>query len=143
MNQAGGNLGPSILNQLVDSKKFHVTVISRESSTATFPGDVAVRKANFESQASLEAALKGQDGVISTVGTTGLAGQKTLVDAAVAAGVKRFLPSEFGSDTRDPKTYEVIGSLFKSKIAVVDYLKTKENTPMSWSAIVTGPFLDW
>jgi uncharacterized protein YbjT (DUF2867 family) len=118
-------------------------VVSRESSTATFPPGITVRKADFESQASLEAAFKGQDGVVSTVGTSGLAGQKALVDAALAAGVKRFIPSEFGSCTRDPKTAEVLGFMFAGKIAVVDYLKTKENTPMSWSGIVTGPFFDW
>jgi len=48
-----------------------------------------------------------------------------LIDAAKAAGVKRFVPSEFGSDTTNPKVLEILGLLAEKKQAV-DYLKTKE-----------------
>ena len=38
--------------------------------------------------ASLTSALRGQDAVVSTVGNAGFLGQKVVIDAAVAAGVK-------------------------------------------------------
>ena len=56
-------------------------------------------RANYDSAKSLKAAFQGQDAVISLVGGTALGDQNKLIDAAIAAGVKRFLPSEYGSDT--------------------------------------------
>ncbi len=44
----------------------------------------------------------GLETVISTVGTEGLLGQIEVIKAAKAAGVKRFVPSEFGLDTTAP-----------------------------------------
>jgi ribosomal protein S9 len=42
--------------------------------------------------------LPGVDVVISVVGGAGLQGQLKAVEAAKAAGVKRYIPSEFGVD---------------------------------------------
>jgi hypothetical protein len=53
-------------------------------------------KVDLSSMNSVTAAFEGQDAIASTVGTAGLASQSVLVDAAVAAGVKRFLLSDFG-----------------------------------------------
>lgn len=41
----------------------------------------------------------GQDAVVSMITITALAEQQKVANAAIAAGVKLFLPSEFGSDT--------------------------------------------
>lgn len=102
--QASGSLGGPVLNALVKSGKFNVTVVKRPSSSATFPDLVTVRTADLSSVDSVTAAFEGQDAVVSTVGTAGLPGQGVLVEAAVAANVKRFLPSDFGSDIANPKT---------------------------------------
>lgn len=93
-----------MLNALVKSGKFNVTVVKRPSSSATFPDLVTVRTADLSSVDSVTAAFEGQDAVVSTVGTAGLPGQGVLVEAAVAANVKRFLPSDFGSDIANPNT---------------------------------------
>jgi len=65
-----------------------------------------------------------------------------LIDAAKAAGVKRFVPSEFGSDTTNPKVLEILGLLAEKKQAV-DYLKTKEGDGFEWTSLITGALLDW
>lgn len=44
----------------------------------------------------------GRDIVLSAVGTAGLPGQLMHIEAAVAAGVKRYVPSEFGLDSGAP-----------------------------------------
>ena len=44
----------------------------------------------------------GIDAIISVVGSLALATQIGYIDAAVEAGVKRFIPSEFGCDTQAP-----------------------------------------
>lgn len=91
---------------------------------------------------SLATAFKGQDAVISIVGTSGFADQAKIIDAAVSAGVKRFFPSEFGSDTSNADVRAIV-PIFNGKRQVVDYLKTKESGTFSWTALITGPFFDW
>ncbi|KAF1999123.1 isoflavone reductase family protein-like protein CipA [Amniculicola lignicola CBS 123094] len=137
---ASGNLGPAILNAFLKSS-FNVSVLSRESSTATFPDNVKVIKADYDSPESLTAALKGQDAVVSLYASAAIGDQTKLIDAAIAAGVKHFIPSEYGSNTTNPKLVEVV-PVFAGKVATVNYLKSKESV-INWSAIVTGPFFDW
>ena len=64
--------------------------------------------------------------------------QKKVIDAAIKAGVKRFLPSEFGSNTKNKKGQELV-PIFKNKVQIVDYLKTKK---ISWTVVATGPIID-
>ena len=42
---------------------------------------------------------------MSLVGAAALTQQKGAIDAAAEAGVKRFIPSEFGCDTQAPYLY--------------------------------------
>lgn len=112
---ASGHLGGFILDRLLASK-FNVQVIKREGSTSTVPDQVKVVEAHFEDLGSLTAALTGQDVVVSTGGDQGLMGQKPLVDASIAAGVKRFIPSNFGSNMSNPNTRKL--SVFQTKVMV-------------------------
>ncbi|KAF2453422.1 isoflavone reductase family protein [Lineolata rhizophorae] len=137
---AGGNLGPSVLSAFLESSPFNVTVLSRPESRSTFPSNVKVVKADY-SQPSLEAAFKGQDVVVSMVGNEGFEAQKIIIEACIGAGVKRFIPSEFGSNTADPRVVEVV-PIFAGKTSKIDYLRSREDK-LSWTAIITGPFLDW
>lgn len=137
---AGGNLGPSVLKAFTSSS-FNTSVLSREGSSSTFPSGVKVLRANYDSVDSLKQAFQGQDAVISLVGGGALGDQNKLIDAAVAAGVKRFVPSEFGSNTPDSKTRAVV-PVFEAKLGTVNYLKSKEDS-ISWTSVVTGPFFDW
>lgn len=58
----------------------------------------------YESLDALTEALRGQDAVISTIGKADSGEvQQNLVDAASAAGVKHFIPSEFGADLKNTK----------------------------------------
>lgn len=137
---AGGNLGPSVLRALLKSS-FETSVLSREGSSSTFPAGVNVLRANYDSVDSLKKAFQGQDAVISLVGGNALGDQNKLIDAAIAAGVQRFLPSEFGSDTPNTKTL-AIAPFLEAKYATVNYLKSKEDA-ISWTSVITGPFFDW
>ncbi|KAJ4381073.1 hypothetical protein N0V86_003420 [Didymella sp. IMI 355093] len=138
---AGGNLGPAVLKAFLSSSSFNTSVLSREGSNSTFPSGVNVVRANYDNHESLKKALQGQDVVISLVGGTALGDQQKLIDASIAAGVKRFVPSEFGSDTPSPRTREIV-PLFEAKTGAVAYLKSKESA-ISWTSVITGPFFDW
>ncbi|KAJ4994313.1 isoflavone reductase family protein [Stagonosporopsis vannaccii] len=137
---AGGNLGPSVLKAFLNSS-FNTTVLSREGSSSTFPSGVKVLRANYDSVDSLKQAFQGQDAVISLVGGGALGDQNKLIDASIAAGVKRFIPSEFGSNTPDSRTRAVV-PVFEAKIGTVNYLKSKGDS-ITWTSIITGPFFDW
>jgi hypothetical protein len=130
------------LNELL-AAGFNVTALSRESSTATFPASVAVKKVNYDSLDSLKEALTGIDAVVSAIATPAIGSQIKLIDAANAAGVKRFIPSEYGIHTRNLGGAK-IGQILAGKIKTVDYLqeKAKENSNFTWTGIATGFFFD-
>jgi hypothetical protein len=129
------------LNTFLKESSFNVTVLSRSDSSATFPSSVKVIRANYDSPNALKDAFTGQDVVVSLVGGSVLGDQEKFINAAIAAGVKRFVPSEFGSDTNGVRNREVV-PIFDAKFGTVNYLKGKEGE-ISWTAIITGPFFDW
>lgn len=143
VTQGSGNLGTAIVRSLVDAG-FAVTAVSRASSTSTFPEGVAVKKVDFGSLEEVQSAFAGNDAVVSTIATLGVGAQQVIVDAALAAHVVRFIPSEFGINTR-VAAGTPIGKILAGKVAVVDYLssKAKENPWFSWTGISTGLFFDW
>ncbi|KAH6697516.1 isoflavone reductase [Plectosphaerella plurivora] len=136
---ASGNAGSAILPTLVKSG-LTITALSRESSSATFPEGVKVVKTDFSPE-SLQRALTGQDAVVSMIPIVALAEQQKLAEAALAAGVKLFVPSEYGSDTTNEAVLAAV-PFFQAKKDALDWLKSKEDQ-MAWTALFTGPFFDW
>ncbi|KAJ5220079.1 NmrA-like family protein [Penicillium chermesinum] len=137
----GGNIGKMVLDALVSSGQFNISAIQRKESSAVFPSVVKTIKSDF-SDASLEEAFKGQDAVVSTVGATGFTEQQKFVDAALRAGVKRFIPSELSASSEDEAVIELL-PLFGVKKNLIDYLKSKESDGLSWTGIATSGLLDW
>lgn len=120
-----------------------MTVLSRQTSTHTFPPSVKVRQVDYGSRDSLVSALRGQDAIVSTLGTLALDRQLLLINAAATAGVRRFIPSEFGSDTSNPKCAGL--PVFHNKLATQKVLQetAAAGSGLSYTIICTGPFLDW
>lgn len=129
------------MNAFLKEPSFNTTILSRQDSKSTFPLGVEVARADYDSLDSLKKAFKGQDAVVSLVGGMALGDQNKLIDAAIAAGVKRFIPSEYGGNTIDKRAREIV-PIFEAKVGTVNYLKSKEKE-ISWTSIVTGAFLDW
>ena len=138
---ATGNLGKHVLQVLLTDSTFNVTVLSRNDSTASFSPKVKVLKVDYSDAAALTKALANQDVVISTVGGQGVAGDfgEVLIQAAIDAKVKWFIPSEFGVDIENPS---VNIPFLAGKIAVVNLLK-KNQSRIAHTFITTGGFLDW
>lgn len=116
-------------------------MISRKDSSAAFPSSVTVHKSDF-TEGDLEAAFKGQDAVITAVGATGFGEQKKLVDAAISAGVKRFLPSEFSASSQDAAVLQLL-PLFGQKAELIEYLKSKQSANFSWTGVASSLLFDW
>lgn len=142
---ASGNMGPAILKAVHEHPAFDVSVLSRKGSKSRFPSDIPVISVDgaFADENDLVEAFTGQDAVIDLAPLTLIDQHLRCVDAAVKAGVKRFIPSEFGSNTADPRIQEAMSPIFDGQIAVIDYLKKHEVAGLTWTGIITGPFFDW
>ncbi|OQV11222.1 hypothetical protein CLAIMM_15085 [Cladophialophora immunda] len=137
----GGNLSPAVVNALAQSSHgYRISVVSRESSTYRAPAGVIQLKTDY-SHKSLVGIFQGQDVVVSTIAGHALLEQIQIVDAAIEAGVKRFIPSEFGSDTSNEVGLQLF-SFWNQKDQVRKYLDEKKNQ-MEWTAIFNGFFFDW
>jgi uncharacterized protein YbjT (DUF2867 family) len=123
---------------------FEVTAITRKSSAATFPPEITVRRVDFSSHESLVDALRGQDAVVSTIALEATGGQESLIDAAIAAKVSRFIPSEYGVNLHVSRNLRM-GRILASKIKTADYLAelAREHKWFSWTGLATNWFFDW
>jgi nucleoside-diphosphate-sugar epimerase len=140
---ASGNVGSAILKELLKSGLFEITVLTRSTTTHEFPPNVKVEKVDYNSLSSLTTALTGQDALVSAVGTLAVPSQKLLIDAAVAADVKRIIPSEFGCDLKNPNTRKL--PVYAAKVEIEEYLDQlaiKGDTNTSYTLVFCGPFLD-
>ena len=67
--------------------------------------------------------------------------QRLLIDAAVKAGVKRVIPSEFGADLKNAKSRAL--PCFAGKVEIEKYLdELAVRGLMSYTLLFTGPFID-
>ena len=141
---ASGNLGPAILKALLGAN-FEVTVLTRKDSTSSFPkaSNLKVVPVDYASTESLTSALQGHDALVSTLATLALPVQLNLFDTAAAAGVRRVIPSEFGTNTTISPTKDL--PIFGHKVQVQKHLAelTAKDSNFSYTLVLTGPFFDW
>lgn len=144
---ATGNLGPTILNALL-SASHRVTVLTRHGSTSTSKlqshPSLTIKQVDFASTTSIIPALAGVDVVVSSVAGDAIGFQNPLIDAAVAAGVSRFIPAEYGLDSANEKA--ILLPIIAEKYATQKHLHKKveeSGGKFSWTAIAVGWFLDW
>ncbi|WYZ45187.1 hypothetical protein EsH8_VIII_000503 [Colletotrichum jinshuiense] len=138
-----GYLGTAILNELVNAG-FNVTVLGRsESSKEGLPAGAGFKVVDFSSVDSLTPALKGQDVVVSTVSKGGLLTQDVVIEASIKAGVKRYIPSDWGSFTTDPKAHQefaaVLGPMFKIQELLANKARAGE---IEYTTFSVGGFTD-
>lgn len=87
--------------------------------------------------------LSGFDTVLSFLGTNALAFQPGIIDAAIAAGVTSFYPSEYGADLSQAPF--ATNRFFRDKTITRDYLeaRTKGLPKFHYTYIVTGVFAEF
>lgn len=142
MGGGSGNFGPIIVRKLTDAG-FQVTVLHRESSKHTLPPGVQGVAVEYNLIDSIVNALKGADAVVSTLGSRALEKQISLIEAAKKIGIKRFIPSEFGSNTLHETTSKL--PVYHDKVVVQQALREAASRPggMTYTLICNGPFLNW
>ncbi|KAJ9614763.1 hypothetical protein H2204_014461 [Knufia peltigerae] len=143
---ATGDVGLTIVSAFL-SNAYTVTALTRQgpnnSSRLPRHDDLQVVEVDYTSVPSMTRALKDTFMVVSTLTTAFVGDQIPLIDAAVAAGVKRFIPSEYGSDVYNAKRNAL--PVFAGKVKTHEHLKkvAAANPDFSYTIICCGPFLDW
>ncbi|KAK5052758.1 hypothetical protein LTR84_002624 [Exophiala bonariae] len=138
---ASGAFGPYVLRGLLDAK-FEVKVLARSKKSGHFEAGIDVVEVDFTSVESLTAALQGIDAVVSTVAGTAIKTQGVLIDAAALAGVKRFIPSEYGSVTTNPKVQTF--PLYDNVFMIRNHLQEKADVgQLTWTVLACGAFLEF
>lgn len=116
-----------------DGSKQNNTDELRALGVSLVEGDLA-----HLSAASLAELLRPYDTVVSCTGFVGGSGtQRKIAEAALLAGIKRFVPWQFGVD------YDIIGrgsaqNLFDEQLDVRDLLRSQSQT--QWVIVSTGMF---
>jgi len=142
---ATGNLGISVLEALLQAHH-SVTVLSRiggNSSKLKPYTTITIKQIDFSNSETIRPALEGIDVVVSCLATLAIGSQDALIDASCAAGVRRFIPAEFGMDSLNPLCAGL--PVCQPKVATRQYLQEKHaNYPhFTWTGIANGLFLDW
>ncbi|RVD88990.1 uncharacterized protein DFL_000014 [Arthrobotrys flagrans] len=97
-----GQVSQEIIDALLDSKKHHITILSRKGPPTPTPPplEISWKTVDYSNKEDLANALHDTHTLLSFIQTLSdpdQISQKKLIDAAIAAGVKRFAPSEYGS----------------------------------------------
>ncbi|PSN68256.1 hypothetical protein BS50DRAFT_600148 [Corynespora cassiicola Philippines] len=137
-------LSPSNTNRV---SQYNIFVVTYPSQRPWLPqlaasDTVGHRISDFSSD-SLKVVLTGADLAISTISGGSFDFQVRLIDAAVAAGVSRFIPCEFANDTLNVPVQRRIPR-YVERAKVIDHLRTvsQSNVHLEWVAIAVGVIID-
>jgi nucleoside-diphosphate-sugar epimerase len=143
---ATGSIGSYILRALLSTPSLTTTILTRASSkrAPTLPPNTTVRTITVPDEYptdELITAFRGQDVIISCLTTLSVADQFRMIDAAIAAGVRRYVPSEYGLDNMRPEA-QALNSVFRNKGAVQKYLRDREDR-IEWMSVSCGMWIKW
>jgi len=139
-----GHIAREIIDVLVATHKHEILILSRRDPAAAdenIPGVTWV-KADYEDKTLLTSVLDGVHTVLSFIvahNDPASAAQKMLIDAAVAAGVKRFAPNEWSSSSLEELPW------YAEKGNVRAYLEelNKEKKVLEYSLFQPGFIVDY
>ncbi len=141
-----GSLGIQIIQALVHAS-YPVTILTRSATPKKLDlasnADVKYETVDYKSMQSLANALQGHFGVVSTINANSVGEQGPLIEAAVEAGIKRFIPAEFGADMKNSNTRAL--AVFQYKAAAAEKLAevATANPNFTYTLITNGLLLDW
>ncbi|KAG8731882.1 hypothetical protein FRC11_001811 [Ceratobasidium sp. 423] len=140
---ATGYVGRPVVDELLKAGTFEIRILTRKSGV---DGEVvqgfktrgaSVHGVSYDDEGELAEVLKGVDVVLSTLSAGGITdAQPNLLRASKKAGVKLFIPSEFG----DPFEGEEEAEIFRAKR---ELHKLAIELEMPIAVILTGLFPDY
>ncbi|ORY15580.1 hypothetical protein BCR34DRAFT_558624 [Clohesyomyces aquaticus] len=151
---ASGALGKIIIPHLL-SANFTITIISRPGGHPYYPPPntipIKTLTAAYDDLPALTSALQNQDALIEAYNPSSTIHQRTIIRAALAAGIKHLITNEFGTNTFAPN-----GSLLPAAAAKITAQRVLEEeleavvnnadgkpVSLSWTGIITSTWFDW
>ncbi|PHH75883.1 hypothetical protein CDD80_1999 [Ophiocordyceps camponoti-rufipedis] len=149
---ANGLVGSVILDYLLKAATFDVSILRRTNSSSSTKAahEHLVTEISISPELGLEeltSAFKGQDAVILSVPLKDIDMHMRIAEAACTAGVRRFIPAEFGSDSTHPLAKEHL-QLFRDKTEVREWCdklvekSIRAGGCFSWTAVACGLLFD-
>jgi saccharopine dehydrogenase-like NADP-dependent oxidoreductase len=141
-----GNLGSLVIQSLIATKRFNITIISRSGSSSKFPTDpsVIIKQGDYGSPSFLSSAFAGQEAAILTLHHSAVPNLEiTLIEAAAAGGVKWILPVEYGNDNANEDLVKLIPINEKKtgpRTRIEELAKKHEG--LKWIGVITNPWFD-
>ncbi|EEA28472.1 hypothetical protein TMatcc_003200 [Talaromyces marneffei ATCC 18224] len=137
---AGGTIGSHIANALLKTGKHKVTALSLKDSGNKLPEGLSVAVVDYDYEATILAALKGQQFLIITMAPTAPRDTHSkLVQAAAKADVPYIMPNGYGADIDNIKLGEdtLLGPVAKANRDEI------ESLGMQWIAVCCGFWYDY
>ncbi|EWZ89459.1 hypothetical protein FOWG_09159 [Fusarium oxysporum f. sp. lycopersici MN25] len=145
---AGSALGREVIDILVEGGQHEIVALVRKDP-ANYPQQPNVNwiQISYEDKSELVKHLRGVDVVLNFIvvnedaeNTVG----KFVIDAAVAAGVKRYAPSEWATGQKLRDAIDSLG-FYRSKLAIQEYLEeiNKDRKVIEYTLFQPGIFLDY
>ncbi|KAK8092944.1 NAD(P)-binding protein [Apiospora kogelbergensis] len=153
---ASGTFGTPITAALLNAG-FEVTIVTRAAdgsssssspptTSKTFPAQVAsvVEVDSYGDVAALAAALAGHDAAVSVLGPAALAHEAALVDAAAAAGLRRFVVNDFGWG-QNPRCFPEMREVGARRHVAWDRARDRADADpaFTWTGVTIGNPIDW
>ncbi|PYI06937.1 putative isoflavone reductase family protein [Aspergillus sclerotiicarbonarius CBS 121057] len=137
---AGGTVGSHIAKALLATGRHTVTALSRQGSGNKLPEGVLVASVDYNDEATIVAALKGQQFLIITMAPTAPRDTHSkLVQAAAKAGIPYVMPNGYAGDIDDIKLGEdtLLGPVAKANRDEIERLG------MQWITVCCGFWYDY
>ena len=116
-----------------------MTAIQRKDSPNHAKGAAKSIKVDLSNESQLTAAFKDQDVVVSALPNPRLSSDKIWMSAAISAGVKRIVPSEFSTNLEKPLSRKL--PIVTEKVAIRKYVEELASSGnIEWTSIDNGPF---
>jgi acetolactate synthase small subunit len=135
-----GSVGQNIVDAILATGKYSVIVFSRRESLSLIAKGVTVVSVDYNDHQRLVQALQDVHTVISCIADLNEScrdAQLALLKAALAAGVKRFAPSEWAGLSEKNTAIEIYTTIKKP---VVDAVK---NSGIEYTLFCNGLFMDY
>ena len=148
---ANGTLGSVILKALLQAESFEISLLLRSTDQLP-PAATSARNILISPELSpneLVDACTGQDAVIAAFQIHDVSHHLRLVEAAYLAGVRRYIPADFGSCESSNLEAQKYFPMYGKKILIRETFEglaekaVSEGKPFTWTSIVNGHFFDY
>ncbi|KAL2212395.1 NAD(P)-binding protein [Sarocladium strictum] len=139
-----GRLGSVLVQALIDADNYEIRLVLRPGIDYQSPNSqIMVVRADRTSEPALTSALRGCDVVVNVLGDRApVEGHFTVLRAVLVAGIKRYIPSQWGNT---PNT-EALGAVpfLQSKLGVnKEVEKAAQQGSVTFTTIAGGPWFEY